>query len=177
MNSVNLNNYFELFGLPPRYRIDRAQLDAAFRDVAARVHPDKFANTAGADRRAAMQWSTAVNEGYQALKSPIKRAEHLLKLAGRAVNAHTNTAMPREFLIQQMQWREALDEARSARDETLLDELHALVVDSHKAKTQQLAQLLDDAPDYAAATAAVRELMFIDKFKEEVELSLDLLAT
>jgi molecular chaperone HscB len=170
---VNLNNYFELFGLPPRYRIDRAQLDAAFRDVAARVHPDKFANAADADRRAAMQWSTAVNEGYQALKSPIKRAEHLLKLAGHEVNAHTNTAMPREFLMQQMQWREALDEARSAKDEAQLDELYLLVMDSHRAKTQQLAQMLDDAPDPAAATAAVRELMFIDKFKEEVASALD----
>jgi molecular chaperone HscB len=173
MNSVNLNNYFELFGLPPRYRIDRAQLDAAFREVAARVHPDKFANAADADRRAAMQWSTAVNEGYQALKSPIKRAEHLLKLAGHEVNVHTNTAMPREFLVQQMQWREALEEARCAKDETQLDALYALVMDSHRAKTQQLAQLLDEAPDHAAATAAVRELMFMDKFKEEVASALD----
>ncbi|MGL4573491.1 MAG: Fe-S protein assembly co-chaperone HscB [Burkholderiaceae bacterium] len=173
MNSLNLNNYFELFGLPQRYCIDRAQLDAAFRDVAARVHPDKFANAADADRRAAMQWSTAVNEGYHALKSPIKRAEHLLKLAGHAVNAHTNTAMPREFLIQQMQWREALEEARAARDEARLDELHALVMKSYTTKTQQLEQLLDTAIDHSAATATVRELMFIDKFKEEVANTLD----
>jgi molecular chaperone HscB len=174
--AVSLTNYFQLFHLPQRFALDRAALDTAYREVAARVHPDKFAGAAQAERRVSMQWATAANEGYAALKSPLKRAMHLLALAGHETGVHSNTAMPGVFLMQQMQWREALADARAQKDEAALEDLEAQVNTAYTAHVAQLEQLLDHTQDYTSAVAAVRELLFIEKFKEEVAQALDALA-
>lgn len=172
---MSLPNYFRLFNLPERFALDRNALDVAYRALAARVHPDKFANASEAERRAAVQWTTAANEGYAALKSPIKRATHLLTLAGHDIGAHSNTAMPREFLVQQMEWRELLAEARATKDETALNALEKAVNAMHRDKLQELEQLIDQEANHGAAVAVVRELLFIEKFKEEVAHALDAL--
>ena len=108
-----------------------------------------------------MQWSVRINEAYQRLKDPLKRAAYLCELGGAPINAHSNTAMPAQFLMQQMQWREALDGTGSGDDLTsLTNEVQA----AQKQLLQECAALLDDAQDYAGAAVAVRALMFIDKF-------------
>ena len=113
---MNLDtNDFELFGLPPRFAQDRAALDARWRALQAEVHPDRFAAQGAAAQRVAMQWAVRVNEAYQRLKDPLKRAAYLCELHGAPVDAENNTAMPPAFLMQQMEWREALDEAATAR--------------------------------------------------------------
>src|SRR4026208_2627969 len=106
------SNHFELFGLVPAFALDVARLDAAYRDIQAKVHPDRFAHAGDAERRASMQMTTRVNEAYRTLKSPVQRAKYLLELNGVDVAFETNTAMPREFLVQQMEIREKLEEAR-----------------------------------------------------------------
>ena len=100
---------FELFGLPRRHALDLAALDARWRELQAKVHPDRFATEGPGAQRVAMQWAVRVNEAYQRLKDPLKRAAYLCELGGEPVASETNTAMPAEFLMQQMQWREALD--------------------------------------------------------------------
>ena len=107
------SNDFELFGLTQQFAQDRAALDARWKDLQREAHPDKFAAQGDAAQRVAMQWSVRINEAYQRLRDPLKRAAYLCELAGSPVNAHSNTAMPAAFLMQQMQWREDLDEARS----------------------------------------------------------------
>jgi molecular chaperone HscB len=174
---VPLTNYFHLFNLPERFALDRNALDTAYRALAARVHPDKFANASEAERRAAVQWTTAANEGYAALKSPIKRATHLLKLAGHDIGAHSNTAMPRDFLMQQMEWRESLSDARASKDEAALNALEDAVNTMHREKLQALERLIDQETNHSGAVAIVRELLFIEKFKEEVAHALDALTT
>src|SRR5947207_7066240 len=104
-------SYFELFGLQPGFALDAEALEAAYRDIQSQVHPDRFAHAGDAERRASLQWTTRVNEAFQVLKNPVKRARHLLELHGVDVAFETNTAMPPEVLMQQMELREKLEEA------------------------------------------------------------------
>ena len=113
---------FELFGLERRFAQDRASIDARWKDLQREAHPDRFAAQGAAAQRVAMQWSVRINEAYQRLKDPLKRAAYLCELAGVAVNAENNTAMPVEFLMQQMQWREALEDAGGVQELDALDE-------------------------------------------------------
>ena len=171
---VNLqDDDFELFGLTRRFAQDRAEVDARWKDLQRQAHPDKFAAQGGAAQRIAMQWSVRINEAYQRLKDPLKRAAYLCELAGCAVNAHSNTALPAAFLMQQMEWREALDDAHSA---DAMEALSEQVQSSRKLVLQQCASMLDERHDYAGAVGLVRALMFIEKFMQDLSQRLDQLA-
>jgi len=163
---------FTLLGLPRSFALDRAQLDAAWKALQARVHPDRFAAEGAASQRVAMQWAVRVNEAHQRLKDPLKRAAYLCELAGVPVNAENNTAMPGAFLMQQMQWREALEDATSATD---VEALQGDVLTDRKARIARVTALLDGTPPADAASAAqeVRALMFIDRLLEEVDTRLE----
>jgi len=164
------SNDFELFGVPPRFAQDRAGLDARWKELQREAHPDRFAAQGAAAQRVAMQWSVRINEAYQRLKDPLKRAAYLCELHGAPVNAENNTAMPPAFLMQQMEWRETLDEARAPSAlEALADE----VTQARRAALQRCEQLIDEAQDYAQAVAQVRALMFIERFADEVNARLD----
>jgi molecular chaperone HscB len=165
---------FTLFGLAPRQALDRADLDARRRDLQARVHPDRFAAQGEAAQRLAMQWAVRVNQAYQRLKDPLSRAAYLCELRGVPVAAESNTAMPREFLMQQMQWREALEEAA---DRAAIEALDSAVAQEESTLLAGLAVLLDEQPDAAAAAARVRALMFVARFRQDIERRLDALAT
>jgi molecular chaperone HscB len=161
---------FELFGLAPQFAQDRAAIDARWKDLQREAHPDKFAAQGAAAQRLAMQWSVRINEAYQRLKDPLKRAAYLCELNGAPVNAENNTAMPPAFLMQQMEWREALDEARSAAE---LEALAEQVAAARQESLQTCGQLLDQQQDYPQAVQRVRALMFIERFAGDVEARLD----
>ena len=110
---------FTLFGLAPRFALDGTALDGCWRALQAKVHPDRFASDGAAAQRLAMQWAVRVNQGYQRLKDPLKRGAYLCELRGAPIKAENNTAMPVAFLMQQMAWREALDEADGAAAQRL----------------------------------------------------------
>jgi len=168
---VNLqDNDFKLLGLAPRFAQDRAEIDARWKDMQKQAHPDKFSAHDAAAQRRAMQWSVRINEAYQRLKDPLKRAAYLCELHGSQVNAENNTAMPGEFLMQQMEWREALDEARSGAE---LEVIEAQVKSARLKALQKCEQLLDIEKNYAQATQQVRALMFIERFVQDVETRLD----
>lgn len=167
-----MQNHFELFQLPQRFAVDAGALDSAYRDVQSRVHPDKFVNATDAEKRVAMQWATRANEAYQTLKNAQKRAQYLCELNGVDLQTESNTAMPVAFLMQQMEWREALGDARAAKDTGALDTLDR---DLRAARKDQLAQIERqlDAGDFAAAAQGVRALMFLEKFGEEVSFAFE----
>ena len=104
-------NYFELFHLPVSFDVDTDDLASRHRAIIARVHPDQFANKSAMEQRVALQWATFANEAFDTLKSPIARAQYLLKLnAPELAVEGARVNLPHEFLMQQMQWREALEE-------------------------------------------------------------------
>ncbi len=161
---------FTLLGLPRAFTLDRARLDAAWKALQAQVHPDRFAAEGAVSQRLAMQWAVRVNEAHQRLKDPLKRAAYLCELAGAPVNAENNTAMPGSFLMQQMAWREALDEAGDAT------QVEALATDVNAQRKERLArvtQLLDVDGQPAQAAQEVRALMFIDRLLEEIDSRLE----
>ena len=161
---------FALFGVPMRQRQDRAALDARWRALQAEVHPDRFAAEGAAARRVAMQWSVRVNEAYQRLKDPLRRAAHLCELRGAPVDAERNTAMPADFLVRQMQWREALDDAHGAADVQALDDALRAERD---ALYVTLERTLDDDGDAVAAAAQVRALMFVERLRGDIDRRLE----
>ena len=117
-----------------------------------------------------MQWSVRINEAYQRLKDPLKRAAYLCELQGAPVQAENNTTMPASFLMQQMQWRENLEDTDSAHG---LEVLAQEVAQAQRQVLQTVADLLDLAKDPAQAVGQVRALMFIDRFTHEVNAKLD----
>ena len=162
-----MENHFALFGMTPRFAIDIAVLDAAYRELQGRVHPDKFVAASDAEKRVAMQWATRANEAYQTLKSPLKRASYLCELNGVDLGIESNTSMPTAFLMQQMSWREALEEARDAKDLSALEQVESALHSARTLQLDEIAALLHQA-EYASAGERVRQLMFIEKFADEV---------
>jgi molecular chaperone HscB len=155
--------------LPRVFRINVSELDTRFREVQARVHPDRFAQAGDAERRLSMQWATQANEAYQTLKKPLERAKYLLHLAGHDIKAESNTAMPADFLMEQLEWREAVAEARGGGDHHELEHLHNRLRGDIVARHDELGRLLDDESDYALATDRVRRLMFLEKLLFEID--------
>ena len=165
---------FELFGLEPQFAQERAAIEGRWKDLQREAHPDKFAAQGAAAQRVAMQWSVRINEAYQRLKDPLKRAAYLCELRGAPINAEINTAMPAEFLMAQMAWREALDEASTEAD---LNILLQEIGQSRAQTLQRIGTLLDAQGHALEAAQQVRALMFVERFAQDVEAQFERLAT
>lgn len=162
-----MQNHFALFQLPQRFAVDLTALEKAYHGVQSQAHPDKFAHATGAEKRVAMQWATRANEAYQTLKNPLKRASYLCELNGVDLQTESNTSMPPAFLMQQMEWREELDDAKAGKDVAALEGLDNALRAARKDAVARIETLLDSA-DFAAAAQLVRQLMFLEKFGEEI---------
>jgi len=165
---------FTLFGLPQRFEIDRSALDGRWRALQGEVHPDRFASDGAAARRVAMQWSVRVNEAYRRLKDPLARGAYLCELRGAPIAAENNTAMPADFLHQQMAWREALEDASGSDAVQCID---ADVAAHERALFAQLKSQFDEQPDASAAAQTVRALMFVARFRQDIDRRLEKLET
>ncbi len=164
-----MQNHFDLFGLQPAFAVDEERLERAYREIQSRVHPDRYAHAGDAERRASLQWTTRVNEAYRALKNPVQRASHILELQGVDVAFETNTAMPPDFLMEQMQLREALEHATGAKDLGALDALQKRIDADRRELEQRLGERIDRQRDYAGAADLVRELKFLEKMEAEID--------
>lgn len=168
-------NHFELFGIEPAFDIDLGRVEQAYRDLQTQVHPDKFAHASDAEKRLSMQWATHANEAYQTLKQPIARARYLLRLHGVETQEETNTAMPADFLMAQMEWREAIGEAKDAAEIAELDHLSGkLRKEAHQLESL-LARQIDNEHNYAGAAETVRKMRFFDKLKDDIHAALEAL--
>lgn len=157
---------FELFAVPPRFAQDAAQLDARWKELQRQVHPDKFAAQGAAAQRVAMQWSARINEAYRRLKDPLNRAAYLCELNGAPIDAESNTAMPAEFLMQQMELREAVDDAVDA---AAMDEIGRQSATLKREMLLKLEQQMDAQHDWPAAAQTVRALMFLDRLAGDID--------
>ncbi len=167
MTAMNLQSTdFELFAVPARFAQDRAQLDARWKELQREVHPDRFAAQGAAAQRVAMQWSARINEAYQRLKDPLRRAAYLCELNGAPIQAENNTAMPPALLMQQMELREQLDDAQATED---LDQLDAQARQMARDMLQKIEHQADEQKDWPAAAQSVRALMFLDKLAADID--------
>lgn len=170
--AVHLNqNHFELFGLPARFALDTVGLERSYREIQSQIHPDKFAHASEADRRASMQWTTRVNEAYQTLKVPIARAAYLLALHGVDTGLESNTSMSSEFLVAQMGWREAVEEALLAADTRELEHLSSRLHAELERLYGEIARQIEGNPMQAAET--LRKLKFLEKVGEDISEALE----
>jgi molecular chaperone HscB len=159
--------------MPVRYAVDLARLEASYRELQSQVHPDRFASATEAERRAAMQWAAAANEAYRTLRDPVDRARYLLGLKGFDTEEETNTSMPADFLMQQMEWREAVAEARAAHDAPALREVLATLGDERREMLHVLGRAIDSDANYEAGRSLVRKLRFLEKLEDEIEEGLE----
>jgi molecular chaperone HscB len=166
-----MHSHFELFGLAPAYALETDALERSYREIQSRVHPDRFAHAGDAERRASLQWTTRVNEAYRTLKDPVQRAKHLLELHGVDLAFETNTAMPSDFLMQQMKLRESVEEAVGKKDSSSLDALRNDLRKARQSLEKQIAETIDSRKDYVGAAGLVRKLQFLDKLDTEIDLA------
>ena len=166
---ASTSSHFELFDLEPSYALDTQALEQSYRDLQTLIHPDRHAQAGDAERRASMELTTRVNEAYRALKDPVQRARHLLELHGVDVQFETNTQMPTDFLLQQLEMREELEAAVGKKDFSFLDSLKKRLKLQSKALEAALEESLDARKDHAAAAGLVRKLMFLQRIEAEVD--------
>jgi molecular chaperone HscB len=170
MNGGTSPNYFDIFGLPVEFEIDSQLLAEQYRKLQQTVHPDRYANASERDRRMSVQQAADVNEAFHTLKSPLKRARYLLQIKGVAFDDEKETTVDPEFLLEQMELREALAEVNSSAD--AFAELNAIMQDIVK----RIAHMLDDYNDcikigeLQKAKAIVQKLQFLEKLKIESEI-------
>lgn len=171
-------SFFELFGLPQRFAVDRQLLDARFRELQRTVHPDRFVNATDVERRLSAQQATRINEGYQVLKDPLLRGRYLLELAGIEHGDQRRTTRDARFLMEQMELREALSEVREAPDAfAALGEILDRIDSELGTLTDELAGLLEqgDADSLAGAGEVLMKMQFYRRLQDEaVELEVEL---
>lgn len=170
---INLQSTdFELFQISPNAALDLSQLSRRWKELQALAHPDRFASSGQSATRVAMQYSIRINEAYQRLKLPISRFAYLCELNGVGIDAERNTSMPLEFLNQQMQWRETLDEATTISDlQALQQEVDALKNNLE----QKCIERIDQQKDFTEAAKLVRSMMFVDRFQIDIDKKADTL--
>lgn len=161
-------DHFALFGLPRQFRLSLPELEAARLQLALEVHPDRFASKSDAEQRIALMMATRVNEAYDTLKNPLARARYLLALAGVDTQEETNTSMPATFLMEQMEWRERIEEADDSGSVDALATLETELSDETCQLEETLARALDDTRDLDAAALLVRKLRFLEKLEQEI---------
>jgi molecular chaperone HscB len=170
-------NHFELFNLPQAYSLDTQALDRAYREVQREVHPDRFVSASDAEKRLAAQWATQANEAYRTLKSPLNRGRYFLRLNGVDTEEERNTTMPLEFLTQQMEWREAVESAKAAKDEAMLGVLTKQKRAEEANLFTLLSKQLSGGTNLIAAKETVRKLRFLEKLGEEIDIATETLET
>ncbi|WP_137221292.1 co-chaperone HscB [Shewanella sp. MEBiC00475] len=164
-------NYFNLFNVVPAFDIDTALLAERYRELQRAVHPDKFANDTEQQKLLSVQRTAQVNDGYQTLKNPLRRAEHMLSLRGIELSHETTTLKDGAFLMQQMEWREALEDIQQSSDpQASIDELYESFAEFESVLFAKLAALLasEDVADALLAADQIRKLKFMAKLQDEL---------
>lgn len=162
-----MSQYFTLFQLEPQFNIDTDSLEQNYRTLAARFHPDRFASASAFEQKQAVMMSSTVNEAYRTLKNPTDRAAYLLRQQGIDADAPEHTSFAPEFLMQQMEWRETLAEARSGQDQTALPALDKEISGAQQELWRDLREAFR-RQQYEDAAQLVRQGRFLDKLKKEI---------
>jgi molecular chaperone HscB len=167
------SNYYELFHLPVSFEVDLKALSERYRTLQSSIHPDKYANASDLERRLSVQQSARINEAFQALKNPLRRARYLLELNGVDMDADTDTSMDPMFLMQQMELRERLEAINdSAHPAEELLEINNDINEILEGIIRELKTIFSGAgaDDLQAARDCVRRMQFMTRLQEEAEV-------
>ena len=164
------HNYFELFGLPSRFAIDIGKLESAFRRLQNELHPDRHVSKSETERRVALQLSTTVNDAYQTLRHPSSRAQCLIDMTPESA---VTEAVSAAFLMEQMEWHEAIEHACDTRDAKELQMLARRLRTEMAVQENGLEKTLDIQRDFHGAAMRVNELRFYERLCAEIREALD----
>ena len=159
--------YFALFGLSPSFELDLEDVGARYREQARAIHPDRFAGASEREQRQALERSATLNDAYQTLKHPTRRARHLLALRGHEVPLEATVQDP-DFLLQQLQWREELEELQDDEDLAGVEAFKRRLKAAHQSMNESFAALWQDESRIGDAERLVRRMQFLDKLSQEV---------
>ena len=159
-------NFFTLLKLPEAFVIDLEKLDQNYQDIQKEIHPDRFALFDDETKLESIKKTAQVNDAYQTLKSPIRRAEYLLQLHGVNIHDEKYTAVPQDFLMQQMEWREELETHK--QNKLALEKLAADIQKNKNEMMNQLPSFFDDKDHLHDAIQITRELNFIEKIEQHI---------
>ncbi len=162
-------NYFELFGLDVAFAVDQALLSERYRQLQKEIHPDRFAGKGDREQRLAVQFTTYVNEAFQGLKSPLKRAEYLLLLSGVEVDPQNETTSDGVFLMQQMELREDLAEIPDSTDPEAALETMSAQVDEHLNELLAEFERSFNTKQFSECKTLLSKLYFVKKLADEIE--------
>ncbi len=161
---------FDLLGLPERFDLDAAAIESAFFAKSRELHPDRFVSAPADARVAALSRSRALNDAYQTVKKPVPRAEYLLARAG--VNIGDNERLEPSFLMEILELREELAEARAAKRTSEVESLQAKMKARRDAAVAKLPALFD-AHDLPAIKDQLIVLRYLNRYLEECDAALD----
>ncbi|AHL76409.1 co-chaperone HscB [Stutzerimonas stutzeri] len=159
--------HYALFELQPAFDIDLDMLSSRYRELARKVHPDRFADADETAQRHAIERSANLNEAYQTLRSPSRRARYLLTLQGREMPLEATVQDP-AFLMQQMQWREELEELHDEADIAGVASFKVRLKAAQLDLNDSFARIWQDESQRAEAERLVRRMQFLDKLSQEV---------
>lgn len=163
------DNDFEIFGLPVQFELNAQEVSQTYLKLQSTTHPDRYANSSSQEKRMAVQWATRLNEAYKRLTNPTDRAIYWCELQGEDPRGRQSN-LPPALLMQQMEWRESLEEITDIEGlEDLLDEVLA----ERKNCLAQIAMQIDEKADAKAATETAQGLLFIDKFVSELKKKIE----
>ena len=147
-------NFFDIFNLPVLFNIDIDMLNHQYRTLQKTIHPDRFVNATDAEKKQSLQKSTQINDAYQVLKDPIKRASHIISLH-QVLKENT---LPPDFLMQQMEWEEEFETINDLEQVQLFSDK----IDGEKKMLMDLLAMdLDEKKDWESATNIIGKLKFI----------------
>lgn len=170
-------DFFELLGVDRRFAVDVAELERNYRERSKEVHPDRHVGKDAAERVKALQATMRLNEAIAALKRPASRAEYLLSLYG--VSIGDNERIEPALIMEILDAREELAEAKVLEDQDKLDELEEDMQDRRDATLERIAALygeLAEPPSPDQLEAVKRQvilLRYVDRYLEQFELEDD----
>ena len=160
-------NYFELFNLPEKFQIDSVKLQENYRSIQKEIHPDRFATSTENEKVQSMIKSTQVNDAYQTLKSTTKRAKYILSLH-KSVEKIT---LPPDFLMQQMEWEEHLEDIEKNNKE--LDQFKLAINKKYEEYSLMLSTQIDNDQNWNEAAITIDKLYFVEKLLHKINIALN----
>ena len=164
-----MNNPFALFDLPVAFQVDSALLNERYLALQKSLHPDNFSAASAQEQRLAIQKSAEINDALRILKDPITRADSIIAInTGKTENPEEKSNKDIDFLMQQMEWRETLENIENRQD---TDELTAFAKEINQIRHAILSELSTtlDAQQWDIARAITDKLRFIKKLQAEIE--------